>query len=146
MHYSARKETQQLGTMTADVKLLDKRYEGERKDAETQAVKLREEMEARGETDRYERMQPKQRPQIDDSFLGAKIEQLWIYTEKNEKKVHQWCQGEVVAVKKGNRVHVEWKKKYLRRGDKPVTEERFLVSKWNKHVEEGWRMDPEHLI
>ena len=96
-------------------------------------------------------MQPKRRPEVDESFVGARIEQLWIYKEKTGnkkeiKKTRVWCQGEVVAVKKGNKVHVKWDKKYLREGDSAVTEETLLVSKWNKHTEESRRMDPDYLI
>ena len=147
----SRKHTQQLGTATSDVALLEKRYDNERKEAEIEAEKLREDWESGGKTDRYEKMQPNKRPEIDESFVGARIEQLWIYKEKTgkEKEIREtrvWCQGEVVAVRKGNKVHVKWDKKYLREGDSEVTEEKFLVSKWNKHTEESWRMDPEYLV
>ena len=49
---------------------------------------MREDLEASGIIDRYEKMQPKKRPKINESFVGADIEQLWEYTEK-VKKVKQ---------------------------------------------------------
>ena len=72
-------------------------------------------------------------------MIGAKIEQLWEYTEKDGTVVPQWCRGVVLAVKKQNKVRIKWDADCLRDGDPPVTDERFLKSKWNKHVEEGWR-------
>ena len=53
----------------------------------------------------------------------------------------QWCQGLVVAVKNGNKLHVEWDDSCLRDGDPNITEEKFMVSKWNKHTEGAWRLD-----
>ena len=47
----------------------------------------------------------------------------------------QWCRGEVVGVKKNNKVHIQWASEVLRVGEQEVTEEHFMASKWNKHVE-----------
>ncbi len=41
------------------------------------------------------------------------------------------------ATKKGNEVHIKWEAKCLREGDPLISEEHFLKTKWNKHVEEG---------
>ena len=122
---------------------MDTKYESEKERAIKGVEKMREDLEASGKIDRYEKMQPKQRPKIDQSFVGAHIEQLWEYTETKkgtEKKVLQWCKGEVVGVKKNNKVHIQWASHVLRRGDPEVTEEQFMVSKWNKHVKGSWRM------
>ena len=95
---------------------------------------MRGDLEASGKIDRYEKMQPKRSPKIDQSFGGrAHIEQLFEY-------VLQWCQGDVVGVKKNNKVHIQWTSHVLRGGDPEVTEEQLMVSKWNKHVEGSWRM------
>ena len=102
-------------------------------------------MEISGKVDRYEKLQPLERPEVDASFVGVEIEQLWIHTEEDGTEVHQWCQGKVVAVKNGNKVHIEWHKKHLREGDPSITEEKLMKSKWNKHVEESWRMNPDYL-
>ena len=40
-------------------------------------------------------------------------------------------------MKYNNRVCIEWEDLYLREGDPKVTEEKFLKTKWNKHVEGG---------
>ena len=79
----------------------------------------------------------------DENFIGAKIEQLWEYTEKDGTVVPQWCQGTVVAVKKNSRVHIKWDKLCLREGDPEITQEKFMETKWNKQVNEAWRMNLE---
>ena len=50
------------------------------------------------------------------------------------------CRGGVVGVKKNNKVHIQWASGVLRVGDQEVTEEQFMTSKWNKHVEGSWKM------
>lgn len=135
----SRRHTCQLGTMTADVDNLDTRYEVEKESIIAEAVKMRDELEAQGETDRYEKLQPP-RPHIDESLVGTEIEQLWTMTEEDGKKFLQWCQGLVIAVKTNNRVHIQWNESCLREGDRTITEEKLLKSKYNKHVEQGWRI------
>ncbi len=75
MQMPERKATTQLGTRTIDLDDLDVVHDNEKDIVIEGAEKLRDEMEARGEVDRYEKMQPP-KPKIDESFLGAKIEQL----------------------------------------------------------------------
>ena len=77
------------------------------------------------------------------AFIGAKIEQLWEFTEEDGMVVQQWCQGTVVTVKKNNRVHIEWDELCLCDGDSKITQEKFLKMKWNKQVNEAWRMNME---
>ena len=36
-----------------------------------------------GKVNQYEKLQSCKRPEVDDSFLGAKIEQLWNFKEKD---------------------------------------------------------------
>ena len=103
MELPSRNKTKQLGTRTVDADGLDSRYADEKKKASKGAEKMREDLEADGNIDRYEKMQPKQRSKIGQAFVGTEIEQLWEYIEKNkgkEIKVIQWCRGEVVGVKK----------------------------------------------
>ena len=81
---------------------------------------------------------------VDESFLGAKIEQLWIFREKQNDVVTetpQWCQGTVVAVMKRNNVHIEWDDNCLRSGDEKITKQTLLKTRYNKHIESAWRMN-----
>ena len=135
----SRKLTPQLGTKTPDVEALEIRYENEKKNAVVEAVRMREELEAQGIADRHEMLQP-QRPQVDENLIGVEIEQLWMFVEEDGTTVAQWCQGIVVGVKTRNKVHIKWNENCLREGDAPVTEEALMKSKYNKHVEGGWRI------
>jgi hypothetical protein len=148
MDLPSRKETKQLGTRTVDVEELDSRYEAEKGETIAKAVQMRDEQEDKGELDRYEKLQPRTRPEVDESLIGVEMEQLWEYTEPDGSKVLQWCQGIIVGVKTRNRVHIQWNENCLREGGLPITEEVFMKSKYNKHVEGGWRMsvDCAHFI
>jgi hypothetical protein len=139
MELPSRKKTPQLGTKTMDVDKLDCRYEEEKQNALKEAMKLRDESEAKGTTDRYEKLQPS-RPSIDENLVGLEIEQLWMFEEEDGTRVKQWCQGVVIAIKNRDRVHIQWDKECLRDGDLPISEEVLMKSKYNKHVEGGWRM------
>jgi hypothetical protein len=66
-----------------------------------EAVKMRDDLETQGKTDRYEKLQPP-RPDVDENLVGLEIEQLWTMIEEDGKKFLQWCQGLVVAVKTNN--------------------------------------------
>ena len=57
----------------------------------------------------------------------------------NEKVVPMWCRGTILATKRNSRVHIRWDDDYVREVEPKIMEERFLVSKWNKQVVEGWR-------
>ena len=57
----------------------------------------------------------------------------------NEKVVPMWCRGTIAAAKRNSRVHMRWDDDNVREGEPNIMEERFLVSKWNKQVVEGWR-------
>ena len=97
---------------------------------------MREELEDTGDEDRYEKMQPP-KPNVDEHLIDVRIEQYWNYTEPDWKVVPVWCKGVVVAVKNNSKVHIRWDDDYVANGDPKVTEERLLVTKWNKHVEES---------
>ena len=56
----------------------------------------------------------------------------------NEKVVPMWCRGTILATKRNSRVHIQWDDDNVREGGQNIMEERFLVSKWNEQVEEGW--------
>ena len=58
MSLSSRKKTKKLGTKTSDIEDLDKRFEDEKNNLINEAMKMRDNMEEQGLTDRYERMQP----------------------------------------------------------------------------------------
>ena len=64
---------------------------------------------------------------------------LFAYKEPDGSINMMWCQGTVMAVKNNSKVHIKWDSSTLREGDKAITEETLLKSKYNKHVLGGWR-------
>ena len=127
-----------LGTLSADYKHLKKHDDAEKEMVVEGGTKMREDLEDDGRADRYEKMQPR-RPNVDEGLIDRRTEQLWDFHEPDGTVVQVWCRGVVVGVKGNSKVHIRWDDAYLKKGDPKVTEERFLVSKWNKHVEESWR-------
>ena len=122
------------------VEELDRRKAAKKEDFIRAATQMRDNLDDDKVTDRYEKLQGPQRC-VDETLLGDRIEILFELTEPDGSIVMQWCQGVVVGIKKGDKVHIEWNKECLRDGELAVTEEKLLKSKWNKHVEKAWRMD-----
>ena len=144
-HLPSRGDRPQLGTQTKDVAKIDKKRKGEARAFRIAGKRMRDEMEASGEVaDRNQRKQPP-RPLVDENFVDEKVEQCWEYTEKNGTISGEWCKGIVVGVMKNNKVHIKWDEKSLRPGELKITTETFLISKWNRTVEFGWRMNLDVL-
>ena len=133
-------DTDEDGNEGPDVDLLDKRRQNEKQTIIKGGEKLRDEFEDNGQVDRYEKMQPP-RLEVDETLIGARIEQLWEYSETDSTTVKPWCKGVVVAVKKNSRVHIQWGASCVWDGGPKITQEKLLKTKWNKHVEEAWRMN-----
>ena len=52
----------------------------------------------------------------------------------------------MIAVKKSNKVKIEWNQKHQSEGCPMITDERLMINEkskwiWNKHTEMGWRLD-----
>ena len=139
MQLPSRKFTPQLGTRSSDLQYLDDRYNDMKRDAIEAAEKMRDQLEDDGEVDRYEKLQPTTRPDVNKELIGVEIEMLYQHNEPCGKVVDQWCQGVVVAVKRGDKVQVCWSAETLFEGDDGITEEHLMKSKWNKHLPGGWR-------
>jgi len=134
----SRGERQQLGTRSLDVDRLDKLCDADKKKIEKEGEQLREMMEEEGKIDRHKKLQGGM-PDIDETLINFRIEQLWEFIENDSSAVLQWCKGTIVGVKKDNKVHIKWDKESLRDGDPEITQEKLLVTKWNKHDVRGWR-------
>ena len=87
-------------------------------------------------------MQPP-RPEVEEEMFGLEMKQLWMFEKTNGSKVPQWRQGLIVALKSRNREYIKWSANCLDKGDFGITEEVLMKSKFNKHVEGGWRMSLE---
>ena len=86
MDLPSRRDTKQLGTKTVDVEDMDRRYEAEKGETIAKAIKMRDDQEDKGESDRYEKLQPRTRPEVNESLIGVEMEQLWEYTEPDGVK------------------------------------------------------------
>ncbi len=117
-----------MGTKSLDVDDLKIKRDGKRQAIRDGGKLMRDDMMAKGAVDPFEKSQGP-RPEVDEDLIGAKIEQLWKFTEEDGTVVPQWCQGMVVAVRKNNRVYIEWDKACHREGDPKITQEQFLKTK-----------------
>ena len=81
------KETNQLGTQTLDLDDIEKHYDNELELAIEEATAICEQLETDREKDRYDKLQPP-RPDIDDNFVGAAIEQLGCIQGKTDLWFH----------------------------------------------------------
>ena len=98
-------------------------------------------LETDGIIDRHEKLQPRTQPIINEGFVGKRIEQIWEFLEDDGTSKLIWCKGLVIGVlNKKTKVRIQWDKEYHREGDPEISQETFMVSKWNKHVERGWRL------
>ena len=127
-----------MGTRSADLDFFDEKLEKAKLEFIRGAEDMRAELNQNGARDLSTRMQP-QMPKVDETLIVARIAQRWYYTEPDGTVIPVWCKGTVVGVKTKGKVRIEWDDEYLRDSDPKVTEEVLLVSKWNKHVETGWR-------
>ena len=72
---------------------------------------------------------------------------MWEFNELDGNKVNQWCKGTVVAIKKGNKVKIQWEEDTLHEGYPKISQETLAKSRYNKHVagKKGvlpvWRMN-----
>ena len=82
--------------------------------------------------------QDKTRPIVDETMIDVRIEQLWECVEEDGAVVKQWCSGMVVDVKTQNRALVRWDNEHIQDGLE-ISQQKLMVSKWNKHVSKGWR-------
>jgi hypothetical protein len=63
-------------------------------------------------------------PEVDEDLIlnWCRDEILYSYEEPDGSTTKMWCQGEVVAVRTKNRVHIEWDASTFREGDEPITD------------------------
>ena len=97
----------QLGTRSKYLDVLDNERESKNDDFKITSEELRETMEMDGQTDIYKKIQP-DRPEVNEDLIGARIEKIWEFDELGGNKLNQWCKGKVAAIKKLNKVHIQW--------------------------------------
>ena len=109
-----RKKLPTLGKQTVVLENLDKNYIKDEEGFVRNADTIRKEREDIGIGSMYSEMQPRNRPKIDTTFVGTRIEVLFMFDilDRDEpEKALRWCQGKVVKVlenKKIPTVEVLW--------------------------------------
>ena len=78
-----------------------------------------------------------------DDLVGRRIRMKFAYEEDDED--NDWCCGEVVAVKRNNRVHVEWDDDWVGPGEQKITDEALEPELFNKDVEGAWQVLEEDV-
>lgn len=110
-----------------------------KKDVEAQ----RDANEAMGLGDRWSEYQPWNMPKIDSSFEGFKIEMRFQLPDNEGNMMADWYHGVVESVvsEKNNIVKIKWDPESLCEGDKQVTNEKLLKTKWNPNKPKcgAWR-------
>ena len=77
---------------------------------------------------------------------------MWEFNELDGNKLNQWCKGKVVAIKKGNKVQIQWEQDILHECYPKISQETLVKSRYNKHVlgkkgvSPGWRMNLDEKI
>ena len=104
-----------------------------------------------GQTDRYKKIQP-DRPEVNEELIGARIEQIWEFSELDGNKVKQCYNGTVVAINKGKKVHIKLEDDTLHEYHPKISQETLAKSRYNKHVAgkkgvlPGWRITLDEQI
>ena len=136
-----------LREQTEDVKKLDTDFITDKKKFKKDArseIKQREEV---GIGSMYSEMQSKVVPKIDDTFVGKKIDVLFLFEildgGENETGL-RWCQGEVTKViSKSDKPKVEvlWDAIPELNHEQHTSIQVLPKGKWNKQIEGAWRMN-----
>ena len=148
-----RKKLPILGKQVSEIAALDKKQMvavnkfGERADI----IHREREVSREGAISIYRKLQPWERPEVND-LLGKRIEMVYniATSDKEEKKVLRWCQGEVVEVINAKRVCIIWDPIAALEEFQDFTEsdEELLPKLWNSAntVEGAWRIDFDILL
>jgi hypothetical protein len=80
-----------------------------------------------------------------------KIDMCFSYGDK-DGKILQWCQGTVGRVLKEENnfvfVEIKWDKECLREGDREITQDKLMRSKWNsnEHQQGTWQENFHYMV
>ena len=144
-----RKKLPTLGKQTVIAENLDNNYIKDEEGFVRNADTIRKEREDIGIGSMYSEMQPRNRPKIDTTFVGTRIEVLFMFDilDRDEpEKALRWCQGKVVKVlenKKIPTVEVLWDPIEESNSGVHKTCVELRDRKWNpkKDSEGAWRLE-----
>jgi hypothetical protein len=100
--------------------------------------KERDRREEEGLGDRWGEKQSVVMPEINDKFIGFKVEMLLKYTHDQGLS---WCHGEAIATKDANKktVKMRWTEEHVEEGEQSETIQKLLDIKWNRSREGAWQ-------
>ena len=141
-----RKELPVLGTQSADVIKLNVISGEKEKELRETAEKIRDERELEGIGDRYEEMQGRFPPKVDEELLNRRIEICALRGEMNH-----WHSGTVIGLlARVNWVEIHYDAEVLDPDEEPIQQVKLLPGYWNKnkHTKQGngWRWAKEELV
>ena len=96
-----RKVLPTLGTLAADVVMVDENDEFSAECTMEQVQVQRQEREDNGVEDNVESMQPPQQPKVDKTLVGKRLKICWKFELKVGGEVLRWCPGVVTEVSDG---------------------------------------------
>ncbi len=139
-----------LGTKLADLIELDNRAMAREECIRLNAMLEQDQRENSGFGDQLMEMQ--QTSWAVKICMGSfKIDMCFSYGDE-DGEILQWCQGTVVRVVKEENnfviVEIKWGKECLREGDREITQDKLMRSKWdsNEHQQGTWRGNLHHMV
>ena len=144
-----RKDVGSLGIDIDFIRELDERKLEDEGEFKKNAERKRQGREDQGGKSLYSRMQPFERPNIED-LLERRIDVQYM-CDVDGKPTLRWCQGEVVEVyddRKKPTVKVLWDATPDIAGyeEQSESDQVLLPGKWNRNCENAWRMDVEIFV
>ena len=151
-----RKNTPTFGDITNGVKALDEKFLSDKSKFMEDAWKMKENREAERLGDKYEQNQSRYQPNIDESFIGFRIDSLFEFEAEGHSELVRWCQGEVIDIcdgtwlkpnartacyKEGETVKILWDE--IEECNIPQHETILEIPsrKWKKQCIGAWRKD-----
>jgi hypothetical protein len=139
-----------LGTKSADLIQLDNGALAREERIRLNAMLERDRREMHGFGDQLMEMQQTSWA-IDKIWAGSfQIDMCFAYGDE-DGEVLQWCQGTVLKILREEKtfvtVEIKWDKECLREGDREVSRDKLMRSKWNsnEHEQGTWRENLHHM-
>ena len=139
-----------LGTKSADLIQLDNGALAREERIRLNAMLERDRREMHGFGDQLMEMQQTSWA-IDKIRAGSfQIDMCFAYGDE-DGEVLQWCQGTVLKILREEKtsvtVEIKWDKECLREGDREVSRDKLMRSKWNsnEHEQGTWRENLHHM-
>ena len=94
-----RRVTPIVGTLTEEVRVLDRKYFSNVAKFREDADVMRRELEKKGNFSLYSKMQPEEKPSIKNLVKHKEkidvLSEMWVGEGKNTMRIQRWCQGTV---------------------------------------------------